>query len=200
MKKLLVLLAVISLLSVISLEAQSTAQNTSYGIVGLTYNFTYFADSEAANDGVGIKAKIPMAAAFGMEFGLAEFSRSLNSYSIPGTMATNLTGAGEEEYTEVSMNVLYYFWFLKELQLKMGISYLKWVRGNLVVDPSLADCGTLYNMCRNCRKSQFSFNIGLDLDVSIVKEFYAMTGFEYKTLLSDSVAAYGGHIGLGYRF
>jgi len=208
MKKISILLVIMLVLSTLTLHAQAPAATSaegseiSYGIVGLTYNLGYFFKTRSAMDNMGIVGKIPLSERIGIEIGLANLDVPVKEYNIPGlTNPTNIIGVGGvENFTEIKMNILYYMPFLSTFQAKMGLSYVKWNNGFIVVDPSVQNCGYLVNFCKWCRKSTFLFNIGANLDVPIVQQFYGMTSLALKMFLDDGEMFIAFNMGLGYKF
>ncbi len=210
MKKFYLILVIILSFCCVSLYAQQTAasalaettESPSYGIIGLSYQFGYFSETKQATSGLGILGKVPLNNSIGIELGLNLLEKPINSYKIIGLsgVTTNFTGIGIEEYTEIRMNVLYYTWFLKDLQFKMGFSYLQFNSGWILVDPSITDSGTMMEKSIFSGLNTFSFNIGASLDIPIVQSFCGMMSLGYKIFLNDSSGMLHFNLGLGYRF
>lgn len=168
--------------------------DTSYAALGLGQEFAYFLSVREAASGTYVLLKLPIDNHFGIEPVYCHYKKPAADYSA-GTNSFIPVG-GTEEYHDIRLNLLYYFWFLKNLQFKAGVNYSKFIRGNFIIDPSLENCGTVMNMCRRSREHFYSFNMGLNLDLPVYKYILLMSNITYRIFLSDNTTR-GGALNFG---
>ncbi len=216
MKKLSVLLVVIFSLCTLTLHAQEAVEaeieeegETSYGIIGLKYNMGYFGTAptrlfSGAEANLGITAKIPFSSGFGIELGLAGLTLPVSMiaplmiYTSPTNVGTN-TGLikGTMNFTEIDFNVIYYCWFLKTLQIKLGLGYLDFTDQDL----SLEGVAVGWDEDHYLPDNNFVFNLGISIDLPLFEQFYLMSGVGFKMFFDTTFGSVIGiDLGLGYQF
>ncbi len=186
------------------IEAEIEEEETSYGLIGIRYNMGFFGQgprrlTSSAGANLGISAKIPFTTAFGIELGLQGLTVPINMAGAM-TFGTNIvtgTVKGAMSFTEIDFNVIYYMWFLKTMQLKMGLSYLEFSDSNVALDGNNVGWDEDWYLPDN----NFLFTLGLAIDLPLFEQFYLMSGIGFKLFFDTT---YGSiitiDIGLGYKF
>ncbi len=203
MRKLFIILIGVGVLiatPILSQEQEAESAFKSYPLISVNYEIFYFIKPKKSQEGHTIKAKMPLTRYLSVELGYGLFVKPVLSYSI-GT--NSYTGIGKERFTDINFNILYHFWFLKELQIKAGINYYKFDSGWIQVNPSESTSGYMIEMYENWKDNLWGINAGANLDVSVYKEFYVSTKLSYRyILLTDNITKNGiinFSIGLGYK-
>ncbi len=189
-----------NLFSQVSSAEETKSMVKSYPLLSVNYEIFYFMKPKKSSEGYIVNAKMPINKNIGVEIGYGSFTKPVLNYSI-GT--NSYSGIGEEKFTDINFSILYYFWFMRELQAKFGFDYYKFNSGWILVSPSEANAGYLVEMYKSWRDNLFGINIGFILDVSVYKEFCITTKLGYRYLLvRDSVTKNGiinFSIGLSYK-
>ncbi len=202
MKKLSVLLVVIFALCTLTLYAQEEVVGaeieeegeTSYGLFAIKYNMGYF-NTKTAEAALGISAKMPFANAFGLELGLAGLRKPVDT--TVGT--TNVKGT--INYTEIDLNVIYYFWFIKTIQLKFGLGYLAHNDSDLAFTDVVTSGVVVPNdEDHYVPDNNFLFNFGLNIDLPLFEQFYLASTIGGKIYFEGADCSAEIGIGIGYRF
>jgi hypothetical protein len=171
-----------------------------YTVVGVYFPLLYFIEKKDSSENVGLRFKLPVKKDYGIEIGVSTFEIPIDSYSL-GTVS--YSGFGEEIYTNVYLDFIYYMPFYRYLQAKGGLDYYRYITGTIADNPTGINAGTLYTEQENSIENQFGFNIGAGLDVPLFEKFLVMTGIAYRFLFSDQQSTDFGilefNIGLGLR-
>ncbi len=171
-----------------------------YAIVGVTFPFLYFITMNDSSGNLGLVFKLPVTNNYGIEIGATTFTIPITSYSL-GT--ASYTGFGTESYTGVNLNFIYFLPVYRYLQLRVGLDYYRYIRGNIASSPTGAHGGTVYTEHYNTQKNHFGLNAGVNLDIHVHKESYVMTGITYRYLLSSHDSTTAGileiKVGLGRK-
>lgn len=207
MKKLVLIFSALCILVSGNLFAQGdpdpqkkdpAVKTTTYTIIGAAASLNYFL-IEDSKPSVVAMFKTPLYKDHGFEMDLGTFNVPVTSYSLG---SASYSGFGEENYLNVGVNYVYFFPFYRNFQLKAGLDYYHFLNGSIADSPTGADCGTLYTMCKNCIGNMYGLNIGVNLDVPLFDQVYAMTNVSYKYLLIHDQHKKGVvdmRIGLGYK-
>jgi len=178
----------------------NVGKTKSYALIGANYEIFYFIAPQKSTEDYLLTTKMPLNNYFGAELGLGAFNKPITTYSIG---STNYTGMGREEFTHITLNILYYFWFLKELQLKIGFDYYKFTGGWIQVNPTAITSGYIIEMYKNWSENLLGINMGGNLDINIYNEFYVSTTLLYRyVFLTDNITKNGFisfSIGLSYK-
>jgi len=170
--------------------------DSAYAMIGGGKEFSYFIAPKEARASTFLFLKLPVISNFGIEAVYAYYFKPAAEYSI----GTNqfLQNRGDEEYYDVRLDLLYYFPFCRNFQFKLGLNYSKFNSGFFTDDPSIDNCGDLYNMCQYQRENFFSLNIGFNLDLHLYRFIYAATTVGYRYFFSDNTTKKGAlNFGLG---
>ena len=171
-----------------------------YTMFGIGASFFYFINSKDSSQNLSLKFKTPLGRGQGVEIGIHHVSFPITSYSLG---SASYSGFGTEEYTNFSFSYLIYMPFYRYFQFKVGIDYYNFTKGEIADSPSGANGGTLYSEQSNTQKNHFGAHAGVNLDIYLYKNFYIMTYFGYRYILSEHDSATSGFgefsVALGYR-
>ncbi len=188
-------------------QKQEKKVDPTYMLLGLQVPFFYYLSDQKSTINTGLLFKAPAGNDFGVELAFNKIMVPIKEYSVGGV---DYRGAGEENFLNYRLDLLYYFQFFRQFQVKFGFDYYQYQDG--FINHTLGgsnyagfgvDCGTTYVLCKRCVGDQYGINIGLNLDVPIYKDFYAISSLGYRYILSDNDALNAGIIdftlGIGYR-
>lgn len=202
MKRIILALTVAVLFTAVSAFAQDNQQEKkdipAYTIIGAGISLDYFLIEDSTSNPYMV-FKTPVAKNHGIEFDFGTMTVPITSYSLG---AASYSGFGQEKYVNASVNYIFFFPFHRYFQLKAGVDYYHFLSGFIADSPTGANCGTLYNECSNCTDNLFGATLGVNLDVPLFDDFYAMTSLGYKYLFIHEEHLMGVvdlRIGLGYK-
>jgi len=172
----------------------------SYYFISFNYEMFYFLGQKKSTEANNLKIKVPLNNNFGIAMAYGSFIKPVTKYSI-GTSSFN--GKGFQVFDNITMNVLYYSWFLKRFQFKAGFDYYKFNRSWIQVSPTVQNSGYTIEMYHNWEENLLGVNCGLNLDIDLYQDFCIASSLEYRYIfLTDNITRNGMmdfSIGLGYK-
>ena len=218
MKKLLAVLTMLMLIVSVNVYAQedSTPQETkdtklSYMMLGLYAPFMYFPAPKDSSINYGLTLKAPVSNYIGVQLSLGSITVPITEFTINDSASTTgklkLEGYGEEKYRNYQLAVLGFMPFHRYMQIKIGVDYYEYQRGFIArfdTQPATTnrDCGVVYTECTNCMSDLFGINAGINLDVPLYKQFFAMAYAGYRYIITkhpsgSSIIEFT--LGVGYK-
>jgi hypothetical protein len=175
-----------------------------YTIVGVNATIPYFLSAKNSSENAGLIIKLPIKNSWGAEFAYTGFDVPVTEYSV-GDFEKKTDAYGTEEYENLRLDILFYLPAFRYLQIKLGVDYYRFVRGEIYDSPSdgtTYDTGDGYPMVHQAKKNLFGVNAGVNIDVPVYSKFFLMgsVGFRY-IVTGDSPESMAADfsLGLGYK-